>query len=119
MRPLVAGWLRRHAEVVFRELFDTWSVKAERYGIVANGFQIRRMTNRWGSCTLEGNILLKADLVVAPTTCIKYVAAHELCHLKHHKHSSNFYRLLQALFPDRERRRERPNLCVAVPFLSP
>ena len=78
-----------------------------------HGFLIRKMVNRWGSCTAEGNILLNIDLIVAPIMCIEYVVVHELCHLREHNHSSNFYRLLKAMMPDWERRRERLNQCVA------
>jgi predicted metal-dependent hydrolase len=75
--------------------------------------QIRKMSNRWGSCTAEGHILLNPDLIVAPLPCIEYVVAHELCHLREHNHGTDFYRLLTAMMPDWERRRERLNLCVA------
>ncbi len=78
-----------------------------------NVIQIRKMSNRWGSCTAEGHILLNPDLIVAPLPCIEYVVAHELCHLREHNHGTDFYRLLTAMMPDWERRRERLNLCVA------
>jgi predicted metal-dependent hydrolase len=113
VRPLVTTWFRERAEVVFGEVFDAWTEKAKRHGIEPHGFQIRKMANRWGSCTAEGHILLNSELIVAPIMCIEYVVVHELCHLKEHNHSNAFYRLLKAMLPDWERRRERLNLCVA------
>lgn len=111
VRSLVTGWFRDRAEAVFGVQFDIWAEKAERHGIEASGFQLRRMTNRWGSCTAEGHILLNPNLIIAPLLCIEYVIAHELAHIKHHNHGLNFYRLLTAMMPDWERRRERLNLC--------
>ncbi len=109
IKTLVVGWLRQRAEAVFRDLFDGMVAKAERHGITAEDFEIRRMRNRWGSCTTEGRILLNPDLIIAPKQCIEYVIVHELCHLKEHNHSPAFYRLLQVLMPDWEQRRERLN----------
>ncbi len=111
VRSLVTEWFRRRAGAVFGEVFAECSVRAERHDIQQNGFQIRKMTNRWGSCTAEGHILLNPDLIVAPRPCIEYVVVHELCHLKEHNHGTDFYRLLTAMMPDWERRRERLNLC--------
>ena len=112
VKTLVVGWFRKRAEVVFRELFDDMVSKAERHGITAENFEIRRMKNRWGSCTSEGRILLNPDLVIAPKQCIEYVIVHELCHLQEHNHGPAFYRLLKILMPDWEQRRERLNGCV-------
>jgi predicted metal-dependent hydrolase len=111
VRTLVTRWFRERAQAVFREQFDVWAEKARRHDIAAEGFQIRKMQNRWGSCTREGGILLNPDLLIAPVMCIEYVVAHELCHLKEHNHGVGFYRLLSALMPDWERRRERLNQC--------
>jgi predicted metal-dependent hydrolase len=112
VRTLVTAWFRRRAEAVFGEVFAGCAARAGRHGIAADGFDLRKMTNRWGSCTAEGRILLNPDLIVAPLLCIEYVVAHELAHLKHHNHGPNFYRLLTAMMPDWERRRERLNLCL-------
>ena len=114
VRALVTRWFRDRADAVFRERFDAWVEKARRHDIEAEGFQVRLMKNRWGSCTGEGHILLNPNLIVAPVMCIEYVVAHELCHLKEHNHGAGFYRLLAALMPDWERRRERLNRCVVV-----
>jgi len=112
IKVMVTQWFRQRAKVIFQELFDAMVLKAERSGISACTFELRRMRNRWGSCTSDGQILLNPDLVIAPKMCIEYVIVHELCHLKEHNHSPGFYRLLQSLMPDWEQRRERLNGCV-------
>ena len=112
VRTLVTAWFRGRAEAVFGEVFAGCAPLSERHGIAADGFDLRRMPNRWGSCTAEGRILLNPDLIVAPLPCIEYVVVHELAHLKHHNHGPSFYRLLTAMMPDWERKRERLNLCV-------
>lgn len=84
-------------------MFAGCTALAERHDITADGFDVRKMTNRWGSCTAAGRILLNPDLIVAPLPCIEYVVVHELAHLKHHNHGPNFYRLLAAMVPDWER----------------
>ncbi len=39
------------------------------------------MELRWGSCTINGNIILNPELIKASVACIEYVITHELCHL--------------------------------------
>lgn len=112
VRKLVTDWFRNRAQVVFDELFKEMVTKAERQGITADRFELRRMKNRWGSCTTEGRILLNPDLIIAPKQCIEYVIVHELCHLQEHNHGPAFYQLLNKLMPDWEQRRERLNASV-------
>jgi predicted metal-dependent hydrolase len=109
VRRLVTDWFRRRAEAVFGELFSEVAAKAEPHGLSAATFEIRRMRNRWGSCTSGGRILLNPELIAAPKPCIEYVITHELCHLKELNHGPAFYRLLKKLMPDWEQRRERLN----------
>ena len=61
---------------------------------------IRKLDKRWGSCTKKGNIVINAELIKAPINCIDYVLIHEICHLKHHDHSTKFWTLLNKYCPD-------------------
>ncbi|MBN9119918.1 MAG: M48 family metallopeptidase [Planctomycetes bacterium] len=74
----------------------------------------RVLKNEGGVAPPRGRILLNPELIVAPLPCIEYVVVHELCHVRHHNHGPDFYRLLAAMMPDWATRRERLNQCVAA-----
>lgn len=64
---------------------------------------IREMSSRWGSCTPSTRkIRISARLACAPEDCVRYVLAHELCHLLEANHSAAFYRELARVCPDWE-----------------
>jgi len=54
-----------------------------------------RMHKQWGSCSPTGTVNLNPWLIRAPRDCIDYVILHELCHLREHNHSKQFYSLLE------------------------
>lgn len=81
---------------------------ADRIGVVAKqlpwpqavpDFRLKEMKTRWGTCAAGGTITLNPFLVRAPRECIDYVIAHELCHLREHNHSTEFFRLLTRAVP--------------------
>jgi predicted metal-dependent hydrolase len=63
------------------------------------GLVIRTMKRRWGSCSGKGIITLSTELIKLDDIFIEYVIIHELCHLKHHNHGPDFYKLLTELCP--------------------
>ncbi|MDB4614560.1 M48 family metallopeptidase [bacterium] len=105
---LVVAWYREHALHLFRNRMVTCieNCKSLKLGTTPK-VSVRQMKRRWGSCTKGGNISLNPDLIRTPIHCIDYVIVHELCHLRIHNHSTEFYRLLTRLMPDWETRKER------------
>lgn len=107
VRQLLEDWYRRRAQVVVQERIDAWYPKLERFDIPYPQVTLRAMRSRWGSCTTSGTITLNPRLIQVPKDCIDYVIVHELCHLKEHNHSPQFYRLLSATMPDWKLRKDR------------
>jgi predicted metal-dependent hydrolase len=111
-QQLVEEWYRSHAEHLFLNRITMWLEKSPSLRLdVLPKLTIRRMLNRWGSCTKSGNILLNPELVQTPIHCVDYVIVHELCHRLIHNHNPAFYRLLTRCLPDWEKRKARLEAC--------
>jgi hypothetical protein len=98
-RMLYTGY-KREATLLFPELLNRMLIKHENQKFKPAGLVIRSMKRRWGSCSNKGMITLSTELIKFPDKYIEYVIVHELCHLKHHNHGSNYYALLTELFPE-------------------
>lgn len=106
IRACIDAWYRERAREVFAARLK---VVAEPLTWVRQlpSFRLQFMTRQWGSCSPSGRLTLNPWLVAAPREAIDYVLLHELCHLKHHNHSRNFYATLTRHFPDWTRVKER------------
>ena len=72
----------------------------------ANGFTIRDMKTRWGSCAANGNLNFNWLLILAPPEVLDYVVVHELCHRREMNHSQAFWKEVEKILPDyRERQK--------------
>jgi predicted metal-dependent hydrolase len=60
---------------------------------------IKNLKGRWGSTRNNGEIILNANLMKAPTKVIEYVILHELCHLKIKEHNQKFWNMLSKHSP--------------------
>jgi predicted metal-dependent hydrolase len=98
-RLLYRGY-KTEAQVVFPLLFKTAIKKFESENFTPEGLVIRSMKRRWGSCSNKGLVTLSTELIKLPDPYIEYVIVHELCHLKHHNHSTRYYELLSELYPE-------------------
>ena len=76
---------------------------AEKFGLRPSRLSIKDTSSRWGSCSSEGVVMFSWRLVMAPPEIQHYVVAHELAHLRHLDHSSDFWRQVALLTPHRAR----------------
>ncbi|HEY3488753.1 MAG TPA: SprT family zinc-dependent metalloprotease [Candidatus Deferrimicrobiaceae bacterium] len=109
VRHQLDRWYREQAEVVFGERLAAGHRLLAGEGISYPELRIRKMTSRWGSCSLQGRINLNLWLVQAPVDCIDYVVVHELCHFKVKSHGPKFWRMVGRYMPDYAERRKRLN----------
>ncbi len=107
VKHLLTNWYYAHGEKRFNKIFDNTFLSFNRFKLEKPQFEIKRMKNRWGSCTASQRILLNPELIKAPSKCIEYVIIHEICHLVHHNHSKEFYELLSDKMHDWERWKEK------------
>lgn len=98
VQTLMDQWYKKKASCQFSELF---TCMLQQYRITkAPLLQIKKMKMRWGSLSKGGILTLNTNLIQAPKECIEYVVTHELCHIQHHDHSPEFYKLLTRRMPD-------------------
>jgi predicted metal-dependent hydrolase len=56
--------------------------------------------SRWGSCSAKGSLSFSWRLILAPPHVLRYVAAHEVAHLRELNHSQRFWGLVMQLDPE-------------------
>lgn len=107
VKQALSDWYRRQANQQFERRLATWAPWCRRHQLPQPKMRLRSMPKRWGSATATGVIYLNPELVRAPSPCVDYVIAHEICHLKHHHHGKAFYAELTSLCPDWVKRKRR------------
>lgn len=67
-------------------------------GVTASSVTVGDARTRWGSCSSGGSIRYSWRLILAPPEVRRFVVAHEVAHLKHLNHGTDFRRLERELF---------------------
>lgn len=99
---ILKKWYIAQARKIFNERVLVYS---RGLGVEPARIAIRSQSKRWGSCSAKGNLNLNWKLVMAPPEILNYVVVHELCHLKHPNHQSEFWQMLENIMPDYADRR--------------
>ena len=93
-------WYKNQAKSLFLEHLDEQYHKFSRR-IPYPSLKIRKMTSRWGVCNIRlKTITLNLELIKRDTKYLDYVIVHELSHLIHGDHSSEFWSLVEENMPD-------------------
>ena len=96
-KGVLYGWykekLLKLVTARIKDLSDIMEVKP-------NKIIIRAQKTIWGSCSYDNNISINLKLALAPAEVIDYILVHELCHIKHKNHSSEFWLAVESVMPD-------------------
>jgi predicted metal-dependent hydrolase len=105
-RELLRQWLLERAKIKFAERLEFSKERfANPEAMTPQGMIVRDLSQRWGSMTKRGNLVLNRALIGASTEAIDYVITHELCHIEHPHHGREFFDLLRRVMPDWEKRK--------------
>lgn len=93
----VAAYLKTAAQTDLLPAVDHY---AGALGHDFKALSLRDTRSRWGSCTTDGRLMFSWRLIMAPPDVLRYVAAHEVAHLRHMDHSRAFWGCVRGLMPD-------------------
>ncbi len=107
IKKILDSWYRRQAKMYLPKIFnDCWD-GFKKGALNKPNLKLQKMDKRWGSLSINGRLTLNVNLIKTPKECIEYVVIHELCHLIHHNHSTEFYKLLDRTLPDWMKRKHK------------
>lgn len=74
-----------------------WALKLK---VNPDQLQIKRMPDKWGSCTPDGIVTFAEDLATEAEDFRDFVIVHELLHLRYRDHGKQFKAVMTALVPN-------------------
>jgi len=83
----------RIPRAVFISEVEAW---AKRIGVEPKEIHLRKMKNKWASCSSKGRMTFNSELLQEPADFRKEVIVHELLHYKLPNHGKLFNSLLKA-----------------------
>ncbi len=75
-------------------------------GLYPSAVKINSAKGRWGSCSGKHSLNFSWRLIWASPETVDYVIIHELCHIRHHNHSPDFWSLVASFLPNYRELRE-------------
>ena len=94
---ILSRWYRAALRDAVPALLECW---VPRIGVRVNRVYVQQMKTKWGSCNPTArNIRLNTELAKKPHGCLEYILVHELVHLAHPTHNSEFQSAMDRLLP--------------------
>lgn len=78
---------------------------ANKINCKVHNVTLKDTKSRWGSCSSKNNINYNWRISLAPYFVIEYLVCHEVSHLLHQNHSSDFWQCVANLCPDYKKAR--------------
>lgn len=107
-------WQRAELKSLLTEMVPEWSQRMDEDGVT---WEVKQMRSQWGSCIGKNrHLIFNLELARVPRSCIEYVVAHELVHLRVSNHNKIFEALLSHYLPQWRLKRKELNDFIALPM---
>jgi predicted metal-dependent hydrolase len=106
------NWLRAQANEILPAKIKEW---AQKIGVEFNNIAIKDQKTMWASCSQKNNLNFSYRIIKMPAVIIDYLIVHELTHLIHFNHGSDYWQTVEQYCPGyREHRKWLNNNRYAV-----
>jgi predicted metal-dependent hydrolase len=95
-------WYSNKAQIYLNEKVQAL---AARMSVEPAGVKIQNLGYRWGSCGRGNRLYFNWKTILLPREIVEYVVVHELTHLHEPHHTSQFWKRVERVMPDYERRK--------------
>ncbi len=103
VRRLLVTW---YANMALKKIKERVTHYIGIIGVTPRAVRIKSLRSRWGSCSTNGGINFAWNIILAPEPVLDYLVVHELCHLVHHNHSAEYWKLVEKFLPEHRERRK-------------
>lgn len=103
VNALAEKWLKEKATEVLRAKTAEW---AQKMGVEYNNVVIKDQQTLWASCSAKKNINYTYRIIKMPLAIQDYLIVHELSHLIHMNHGSEYWQLVSQFCPDYKNNRK-------------
>lgn len=79
---------------------------SESSHLCASSVTFKNYKSRWGCCDSRNAVCFHFAILMLPQELQTYIMVHELCHTRHHNHSSAFWNEVAKYIPDYKARRK-------------
>lgn len=94
---LADAWLRAKAGETLRAKTAQW---AQTMGVQYNNISVKNQQSLWASCSAKKNINYTYHIIKMPEAIRDYLIIHELAHLVHMNHGSEYWQLVAQYCPE-------------------
>ncbi len=101
--PRLKAFLKQEAIVILTKQTELFS---QQHGLKFTKISVGDMKAVWGSCSYDNKIKYNYKLILLPSYLQEYVVAHEVSHIIHKDHSSNFWKLVEKIYPQYKQARK-------------
>ena len=90
-------WIK---EELLKKVISIVTRLSNELDVKTNNIKLSNSFSSWGYCNSNRDISINWRLAFSPNYVLKYIIAHELCHLREFNHGKNFWSLVDSVCPE-------------------